>query len=199
MRFIHNADALAEWAALVSVIFPAHITSISSDINRFSAEITGDMKPSIRALSDGISTATLLHVKIGWKIIELRPFHFTKINPAFVTRQRTGKYSRGTARHSGVVSCMLTDTSVHISSPGRKEAWEWNAATHHEPAAWMYGKKGDPKHSSASLNAHQCCFLLRKALWAAADMRCILRVLRKNWESKEERLYRSKCGTIRGK
>lgn len=160
MRLIHITDALAEWAAIVSVIIPVHITSISSDINRFSAEITGDMKPSIRALSDSISTAALLYVKMVLKIIKLHPFHLTKINPAFVTRQWTGKYSRGTARRSGAVSCMLTDTSIHISSPGRKEAWEWNLATHHEPAAWIYGKKGDPKHSSASLNA--CHFLSEK-------------------------------------
>lgn len=133
MRLIHITDALAEWVAIVSVIIPVHITSISSDINTFSAEITGDMKPSIRALSDIISTAVLLHVKMVLKIIKLHPFHLTKINPAFVTRQWTGKYSSSTARRSGAVSGTLTDTSIHISSPGRKEAWEWNVASHHEP------------------------------------------------------------------
>lgn len=40
----------------------------------------------------------------------------------------------------------------------------------------MYGKKGDPKHSSASLNARRCCFPPRRTLWAAADMQFILRV-----------------------
>lgn len=40
----------------------------------------------------------------------------------------------------------------------------------------MCGKKGDPKHSSASLNARHCCFPLRKAPWAAADTQRIPRV-----------------------
>lgn len=129
----------------------------------FSRNITGDTKPSIRALSDAVSTAALLLAKMVLEIIKLHPFHLTKINPAFVTRQWAGKYGSSTARRSGAVSPALTDTSIHTSSPGRKEAWEWNVAAHHEPVAWTYGKKGDPKHSSASLNARHCCSPRRKS------------------------------------
>lgn len=57
MKLIRIADALAEREAVVSVIIPAHIASISTDKQNFSRKIIGGVQTSISAHSHGISAA----------------------------------------------------------------------------------------------------------------------------------------------
>lgn len=153
-----------------------------NSVSKFDEKSQEENFKSHQSLEISLSTVTLLHSKMimimDKKNNNSTPPHTGRANPVFVIRQWAGSYCTSKLKHSSPVSCILTDTSVHISSLGRKKAWEWNVATHHEPAGCMYWKKGDPRTLLCLLE----CTASLPVLWEKPSglhetSRCILTIM----------------------